>query len=42
MSLEPGSAVGSHQATAKIGESGMGEVCQARDTKLDQTDSVIE
>ena len=36
MSLDPGTTLGPHAVTAKIGEGGMGEVCQARDTKLDR------
>lgn len=36
MSLVLGSPLGSYQVTAKIGEGGMGEVYQARDTKLDR------
>ena len=36
MPLEPGTRIGSSQVTAKIGESGMGEVYCARDTTFDR------
>ena len=36
MPLEPGTTLGSYTVTAKIGQGGMGEVWQARDTKLDR------
>ena len=36
MALEPGSSLGAYSVIAKIGEGGMGEVYQARDTKLDR------
>ncbi len=36
MPLTVGSRLGPYAVTAKIGEGGMGEVYQARDTKLDR------
>ncbi len=36
MPLNVGSQLGPYEVTAKIGEGGMGEVWQARDTKLDR------
>ena len=36
MALSAGTRLGHYDVTAKIGEGGMGEVWQARDTKLDR------
>ena len=36
MPLHPGISLGPYSVTAQIGEGGMGEVYQARDTKLDR------
>ncbi len=36
MSFSPGTTLGPYEVSAKIGEGGMGEVWQARDTKLDR------
>ncbi len=36
MPLQPGNTLGPYSVTAKIGEGGMGEVWQARDTTLDR------
>ena len=36
MPLQPGTTRGPYQVTAKIGAGGMGEVYQARDTKLNR------
>ena len=36
MPLQPGTFLGPYSVTAKIGDGGMGEVWQVRDTKLDR------
>ena len=36
MALETGTRLGSYEVTAQIGQGGMGEVYQARDTKLNR------
>ena len=36
MSLSPGTRLGSYEVIAQIGAGGMGEVCRARDTKLNR------
>ena len=36
MSLSPGTRIGPYEVTAQIGAGGMGEVCRARDTKLNR------
>ena len=41
MALQPGTRLGPYEIAAQIGVGGMGEVCRARDTKLDR-DVAIE
>ena len=36
MALSEGTTIGPYEVLAKIGEGGMGQVYQARDTKLDR------
>ena len=36
MALAPGTRLGSYEVTAQIGQGGMGQVYQARDTKLNR------
>ena len=36
MSLSPGTRIGPYEVTAPLGAGGMGEVCRARDTKLNR------
>ena len=36
MALSEGTKIGPYTVTAELGEGGMGEVYQARDTKLDR------
>ena len=42
MPLEVGSRLGHYDVTALIGQGGMGEVYQARDTKLDRAEPAID
>ena len=40
MTLSPGAKLGPYEITAPVGQGGMGEVYQARDTRIDRTVSV--
>ncbi len=40
MALSPGTRLGSYESTALIGQGGMGEVYQGRDTKLGRPSSM--
>ena len=37
MTLQPGTTLGPYEILALIGAGGMGEVCKARDPRLDRT-----
>mgnify|MGYP001272452011 CR=1 FL=1 len=41
MVLSSGTSLGPYQMTAKIGEGGMGEDYQARDTQIDRKDCFV-